>query len=79
MFDKHKTKTMTKFLEKEKGRIVGLSIEPDGVFIYTRSVEWHNGDGSGTFVGAKETSAIKAFYRDVTKTSDDDRAFMEGR
>lgn len=61
-YDKHKTKSMTRFLEKESDRVVGLSIEPDGVFIYTNSWEWCDDAGSGTFRGDTETQAIKRFY-----------------
>lgn len=63
MFDRPKTKTMARFLEREKHRVVGLSIElPDGVFIYTNSWEWCDDAGSGTFRGDSETDAIRKFY-----------------
>jgi hypothetical protein len=78
VFDQPKTKTMVDFLAKEKDRVVGLSIEEDGVFIYTKTVEWHDGSLAGTFRGDSETAAIKAFYRNVTKTSDEERAYLEG-
>lgn len=62
MFDKPKTNTMRRFLENEKNRVTGLSIEPDGVFIYTDSSEWRDDAGSGTFRGDSETDAIRKFY-----------------
>ncbi|QXV74012.1 hypothetical protein [Rhizobium phage RHEph12] len=70
-FDKPKTKAMIAFLEMEKHRLVGLSIEADGVFIYTRSHEWCDDSGSGTFRGDSETAAIKAFYERVRKSNGD--------
>lgn len=66
-FDKPKTKTMKNFLKKESYRVIGLSIEPDGVFIYTNSTEWCDDSGSGTFRGDSETDAIKKFYSRVRK------------
>jgi hypothetical protein len=54
---------MKAFLEKEKHRVVDLSLEgDDGVFIYTRSAEWCDDSGSGTFRGNSETDAIRVFY-----------------
>ena len=64
-FDKPRTKAMQKFLEQEQGRVVGLSIEPDGVFIYTNSSEWCDDAGSGTFRGDSETAAIRRFRERV--------------
>ena len=65
MFDKAKTKAMKAFIEKEgpngTGRVTGLSIEADGVFIYTDSSKWCKDDGSGTFRADSETSAIAHF------------------
>lgn len=66
-FDKPKTKIMKNFLKKESYRVIGLSIEPDGVFIYTNSTEWCDDSGSGTFRGDSETDAIKKFYSRVRK------------
>lgn len=61
--DTPKTKAMKAFLEKEKHRVVDLSLEgDDGVFIYTRSAEWCDDSGSGTFRGNSETDAIRVFY-----------------
>lgn len=66
-----KTKAMQKFLEREKDRVVDVSIEPDGVFIYTRSSQWCADAGSGTFRGDSETAAIKRFYERVRRAPDD--------
>lgn len=66
-FDRPATKALAAFLEREKGRVVGLSIEGDGVFIYTNSWEWCDDAGSGTFVGETETGAIKVFYERVRR------------
>lgn len=66
-FSQPKTKAMRSFLEKEKGRVVGLSIEDDGVFIYTNSNEWCDDAGAGTFRGDSETDAIRRFYERVQK------------
>lgn len=66
-----KTRAMRNFLAKEgptgSGRVVGTSHEPDGVFIYTNSVEWCDDAGSGTFRADSETAAIKTFYLRVQK------------
>lgn len=67
MFDQPKTKAMLAFLKREQGRVIGLSIESDGVFIYTRSAEWCDDAGSGTFRGDSETAAIARFYDRVRK------------
>ncbi len=70
-FDKPKTKTLQNFVNREgpkgSGRVVGLSIEPDGVFIYTDSSKWCDDAGSGTFRGDSELSAIKKFRQRVRK------------
>lgn len=61
---------MRKFLQQEYNinhRVVGLSIEEDGVFIYTNSWEWCDDAGSGTFRGDTETQAIKNFYARVQR------------
>lgn len=64
-FDTPRTKAMAAFLKSEgpdgSGRVVGLSIEPDGVFIYTASAAWCDDSGAGTFRGDSETGAIAAF------------------
>lgn len=65
MFDKPKTKAMRRFLEKESHRVTGLSIESDGVFIYTHSNQWCDDSGAGTFRGDSETAAIRRFYENV--------------
>lgn len=65
-FDKPKTKAMRQFLHLEAvRRVTGLSIEPDGVFIYTDSTQWCDDAGSGTFRGDSETAAIRVFYERV--------------
>lgn len=74
-FDKPKTKAMAAFLKKEADRVVGLSIEPDGVFIYTNSNEWCDDAGSGTFRGDSETAAIRAFYERVREAEPEPRVF----
>lgn len=67
-FDTPKTQAMRNFLKKERNRVVGLSIEPDGVFIYTNSSEWSDDAGAGTWRADSETAAIKDFYSTVQKT-----------
>ena len=67
-YDIPSTKSMVRFLEKEAPhRVTGLSIEPDGVFIYTDSSQWCDDAGAGTFRADSETSAIKRFYELVQK------------
>lgn len=66
-FDTPKTKAMREFLKREASRVVGLSIEPDGVFIYTNSREWCDDAGAGTWRADSETAAIRAFYETVRK------------
>ena len=67
-FGQIKTKKFAAFLEKEKARVVDYSIEgDDGVFIYTKSDEWCDDAGSGTFRGDTEGKAIEAFYERVPK------------
>lgn len=76
-FDTPKTKAMRAFIEKEgpngTGRVVGLSIESDGVFIYTNSAEWCDDSGAGTFREDSETAAIRTFNERVQKA---DPAFV---
>jgi hypothetical protein len=69
MFDRPRTKAMRKFLEREKERVVGLSVEADGVFIYTNSNEWCDDYGAGTFRADSETAAIKDFYSNIQKAT----------
>lgn len=75
MFDKPKTAALSAFIESEgpngTGRVVGLSIEGDGVFIYTNSHEWCDDSGSGTFRGDSETDAIRKFRKRVRKGNGD--------
>lgn len=75
-FDKPRTAAMRKFLEKEgpsgSGRVVGLSIEEDGVFIYTESAKWDDGGGAGTFRGDSETAAI-ALFKELVQRNDEGR------
>lgn len=86
MWDKPRTKTMQAFIEKEGpngiDRVTGLSIEGDGVFIYTDSSQWCDDAGSGTFRGDSETAAIRHFYERVIPTpgSDNELAakYVEG-
>lgn len=67
MFDQPKTQAMRRFLQRERARITGLSIEDDGVFIYTDSSKWCDDAGAGTFRADSETQAIKLFYSCVQK------------
>lgn len=60
MFDHPKTKALQALIVKD-ARITGLSIEGDGVFIYTNSAEWCDDNGAGTFRGDSETAAIRRF------------------
>lgn len=66
MFDKPRTKALQRLIETDK-RIVGLSIEADGVFIYTNSWEWCDSHGAGGFRGDSETAAIKRYKERVMK------------
>lgn len=68
-FDTPRTQSMRRFLHREAGRVTGLSIEDDGVFIYTNSVDWCDDAGAGTFRGDTETSAIANFYARVRRGS----------
>lgn len=65
-FARPKTQRMRNFLlvEGPQGldRVTGLSIEDNGVFIYTNSKHWCDDHGSGTFRGDSETAAIFKFY-----------------
>lgn len=66
-FDTPRTKAMQRFLVKESARVVGLSIEDDGVFIYTDTSKWCDDAGSGTFRASSETAAISRFYELVQR------------
>lgn len=70
-FDRPKTKALRDLIAKEgplgTERIMGLSIEPDGVFIYTNSAEWCDDAGSGTFRGETETAAVRRFLARVQR------------
>lgn len=46
-------------------RIIGFSIEEDGVFIYTDSSKWDDGNGSGTFRGDTVAEAISRYKTNV--------------
>ena len=72
-FDLPKTDAMYRFLDTEvnnRSRVVGLSIEPDGVFIYTDSSKWCDDAGAGTFRADSETAAIRDFRERVMRRSD---------
>lgn len=66
-----KTDAMYRFLDTEvnnRQRVTGLSIEPDGVFIYTDSDKWCDDAGAGTFRGDSESAAIRRFRDQVKRT-----------
>jgi hypothetical protein len=69
-FDKPRTKAMAAFLAKEAHRVTGLEIGSDGVFIFTRSAEWCDDAGAGTFRGDSETQAVRRFYDRVQRNTD---------
>jgi len=71
-FDTPRTATMAAFLKRESHRVVGLSIEPDGIFIYTNSDEWCDDAGAGTWREDSETAVIKDFYATVQRPRDYD-------
>lgn len=54
-------------LINEDQRVTAVTIEPDGVFIYTNSAEWCDDAGSGTFRGANVTEAIKRYKSRVVR------------
>lgn len=56
-------------IEKD-ARIVGFTVEPDGVFIYTNSAEWDNGNGAGTFRGDTAAEAMRRYKQDVTRNDE---------
>lgn len=62
-----RTKTLRRLLETDM-RIVGFTIEPDGVFIYTNSAEWCEAmnPGCGTWRADTETAAVRDFLSSVT-------------
>lgn len=68
-FDTPKTKAMRDFLAANRTRVVGLSIEPDGVFIYTDSSLWCDDAGAGTFRGDTEAKAIRNFYHRIRQAA----------
>jgi len=47
-------------------RIIGFTVERDGVFIYTNSAEWCDDAGAGTFRGDNATQAIR-LYRETVR------------
>lgn len=60
-----KTKALWNFIAANSVRLKGVSIEHDGVFIYTDSSLWCDDAGSGTFRGDTETQAVQRFYANV--------------
>jgi hypothetical protein len=65
-----KTKAMAALIESD-ARIIDISDEgEDGFFIYTRTAEWDDGNGSGTFRGDNETAAIRWFKGNVTRNTE---------
>ncbi len=70
-FDTPQTANLERFLSMEgpegNGRVVGLSIEQNGVFIYTDSSLWCDDSGAGTFRGDSESKAINNFYDRVMR------------
>lgn len=62
-------KKLRALIEKDV-RIVAFTIEEDGVFIYTRSNEWCDDSGSGTFRGETVSEAIRKFKDRVMPFSD---------
>lgn len=61
-----RTKALRRLVESDH-RIEAFTIEDDGVFIYTNTAEWDDGNGAGTFRGDSETAAVRYFLRTVTR------------
>jgi len=66
MFDTPKTKALKALIATDK-RITGLTIDDDGVFIYTDSALWCDDAGAGTFRADTETKAVAAFKHRVQR------------
>lgn len=64
--ERARTKTLRRLVERDP-RVVGFTIEGDGVFIYTNSSEWCDDAGSGTFRGDSETDAVRRFRERVQR------------
>ena len=62
-------KTLRSLIEKDS-RIVAFTIEQRKVFIYTKTADWDNGNGSGTFSGDTVREAIKLYRETVTKNTE---------
>lgn len=80
LFSKPRTKAMREFLEREKDRVVGLSIEDAeyegekaSVWIYTDSSKWDDGNCAGSFRAGSETAAIAYFYANVQQVPEGGR------
>lgn len=63
---KIKTKTLRQLVENDP-RVIGFTIEDDGVFIYTDSDQWCDDAGAGTFRGDSETAAVRDFRERVQR------------
>ena len=46
-------------------RVIAISVEEDGVFIYTETSKWDDGNGSGTFRGDNISEAIRWYKANV--------------
>ena len=65
-----RTKTLGHLIDRDH-RITDVSLEgADGVFIYTRSAEWDDGNGSGTFRGDSETDAVRNYLDRVQRNTE---------
>lgn len=64
-----RSRALRNLVEKDE-RICAFTIEEDGVFIYTHSAEWDDGNGAGTFHGGSETEAVKKYKERVTKNTE---------
>ena len=62
-----KTKALQAFLKANSHRITNVTIDSDGVWLFTDSSHWHDGNSSGTFRGDSEAAAIRKFNDRITK------------
>ena len=62
-----KTKSLQAFLKANSHRVTHVIIDSDGVWLFTNSSQWHDGNNSGTFRGDSEAAAIRKFNDRITK------------
>ena len=65
-----KTKALQAFIKANSHRVTRVTIDSDGVWLFTDNSKWCDDHGSGTFRGDSEAAAMRRFNDRITKAQE---------